>query len=54
MATADMSIRNTRPMKRRPTYPGEMLREDFMPDCRWAAFHNVSEQMVVAAVYPDA
>ena len=27
-----MSIRNTRHMKRRPTHPGEMLREDFMPD----------------------
>ncbi len=27
-----MSIANTTPMKRRPTHPGEMLREDFMPD----------------------
>jgi len=27
-----MSIPNTRPMRRRPTHPGEMLREDFMPD----------------------
>ena len=27
-----MSIPNTRTMKRRPTHPGEMLREDFMPD----------------------
>ena len=27
-----MSIPNTRPMKRRPTHPGEMLREDFLPD----------------------
>ncbi len=27
-----MSISNTRPRKRRPTHPGEMLREDFMPD----------------------
>lgn len=27
-----MSIRNDRPMKRRPTHPGEMLQEDFMPD----------------------
>ena len=27
-----MSIANTRPMKRRPTHPGEMLREDFLPD----------------------
>lgn len=28
-----MSIPNTRPMLRRPTHPGEMLRQDFMPDC---------------------
>jgi addiction module HigA family antidote len=27
-----MSIANTRPMQRRPTHPGEMLREDFLPD----------------------
>ena len=27
-----MSIANTGPMKRRPTHPGEMLREDFLPD----------------------
>ncbi len=27
-----MSIANTQRMKRRPTHPGEMLREDFMPD----------------------
>lgn len=27
-----MSIRNTGVMKRRPTHPGEMLREDFLPD----------------------
>lgn len=27
-----MSIPNTRAMKRRPTHPGEMLREDFLPD----------------------
>lgn len=27
-----MSVPNTQPMKRRPTHPGEMLREDFMPD----------------------
>ena len=27
-----MSIPNTRPMKRRPTHPGAMLHEDFMPD----------------------
>jgi hypothetical protein len=28
-----MSIPNTRDRKVRPTHPGEMLREDFMPDC---------------------
>jgi antitoxin HigA-1 len=27
-----MSIPNTGKMKRRPTHPGEILREDFMPD----------------------
>ncbi|MDI6764494.1 MAG: addiction module antidote protein, HigA family, partial [Thermodesulfobacteriota bacterium] len=27
-----MSIPNTRDRKVRPTHPGEMLREDFMPD----------------------
>lgn len=27
-----MSIPNTRPMSRRPTHPGEMLHQDFMPD----------------------
>lgn len=27
-----MSIPNARPMRRRPTHPGEMLREDFIPD----------------------
>jgi addiction module HigA family antidote len=27
-----MSIPNTRAMQRRPTHPGEMLREDFIPD----------------------
>lgn len=27
-----MSIPNTGRMQRRPTHPGEMLREDFMPD----------------------
>ena len=27
-----MSIPNTIIMKRRPTHPGEMLREDFLPD----------------------
>ena len=27
-----MTVLNTTGMKRRPTHPGEMLREDFMPD----------------------
>ena len=27
-----MSVPNNRQMKRRPTHPGEMLQEDFMPD----------------------
>ncbi|MGL6161468.1 HigA family addiction module antitoxin [Microbulbifer sp.] len=27
-----MAIANTKGMKRRPTHPGEILREDFMPD----------------------
>ncbi len=27
-----MSVPNTRPMKRRPTHPGEMLQEDFLVD----------------------
>ena len=27
-----MSVPNNRPMRRRPTHAGEMLREDFMPD----------------------
>ena len=27
-----MCVPNTMRMKRRPTHPGEMLREDFLPD----------------------
>ncbi len=27
-----MSIPNTSPLQRRPIHPGEILREDFMPD----------------------
>jgi addiction module HigA family antidote len=27
-----MAIRNNKPMTRKPTHPGQMLREDFMPD----------------------
>ena len=46
-----MSIPNTRPMKRRPTHPGEMLREDFLPDfgltvAGLAAAAGVSRQSV--------
>ena len=45
-----MSIRNTG-MKRRPTHPGEMLREDFLPDyglsvSRLAGAIGVSRQSV--------
>lgn len=32
MMRAEMSIPNTRRIKRRPTHPGEMLREDFLPE----------------------
>lgn len=28
-----MSVPNSIKLKRRPTHPGEMLREDFLPDC---------------------
>ena len=31
-ARCDMSIPNTRERKVRPTHPGEMLREDYLPD----------------------
>ena len=27
-----MSILNTRPLERRPIHPGEVLREDFLPE----------------------
>lgn len=27
-----MSVPNTRQLKRRPTHPGDMLKEDFLPD----------------------
>ena len=27
-----MSIANDKPLKRRPTHPGHMLRQDFLPD----------------------
>jgi addiction module HigA family antidote len=33
----EMSIPNTRPMRRRPTHPGEMLREEFLPDYQLSA-----------------
>ncbi|MBA3645269.1 MAG: HigA family addiction module antidote protein [Gemmatimonadaceae bacterium] len=38
-----MSIRNTNEMLRRPTHPGEMLREDFMFD------HNLSVAALAGA-----
>ena len=46
-----MSIRNTGKRKVRPTHPGEMLREDFLPDygltvCGLAEALNVSRQTV--------
>ena len=46
-----MSVANTRQMKRRPTHPGEMLGEDFMPDyglsvATLAAAVGVSRQSV--------
>lgn len=46
-----MSIANTGQMERRPTHPGEMLREDFLPDfglnaSRLAAAIGVSRQSV--------
>ena len=46
-----MSIVNTGQMKRRPTHPGEMLREDFMPDyglsvAKLAADVGVSRQSI--------
>ncbi len=46
-----MSIANTGEMQRRPTHPGEMLREDFLPDygltvARLADALGVSRQTV--------
>ena len=46
-----MSVPNTRQMKRRPTHPGEMLKEDFMKDYRLtvaglAAAVGVSRQSI--------
>lgn len=46
-----MSVPNTMRMKRRPTHPGEMLREDFLPDfgltvSRLAEALGVSRQSV--------
>jgi antitoxin HigA-1 len=46
-----MSVPNTTRMKRRPTHPGEMLREDFLPDygltvARLADVVGVSRQTV--------
>lgn len=44
-----MSIANTRPREIRPIHPGEMLREEFLPDCElsvaeFAAAAGVSRQ----------
>ena len=46
-----MTIANDKPLRRRPTHPGEMLREDFLPDygltaSRLAAAVHVSRQTV--------
>ena len=46
-----MTLNNTGEMKRRPTHPGEMLREDFLPDydltvTRLAEALGVSRQSV--------
>jgi len=46
-----MSIENKGGMKRRPTHPGEMLREDFLPDfkltvSRLASAAGVSRQSI--------
>lgn len=46
-----MSIPNTIAMKRKPTHPGEMLREDFLPDYGLTASSlaeavNVSRQTI--------
>ena len=46
-----MSVPNTTRMKRRPTHPGEMLREDFLPDyeltvSRLAEAVDVSRQSI--------
>ena len=46
-----MTIDNTGAMSRRPTHPGEMLREDFLPDygltvARLAESLGVSRQTV--------
>src|SRR4030042_393290 len=46
-----MSIPNTRPLTRRPTHPGEILREDFLPDynltvSRLASELDVSRQTI--------
>ena len=46
-----MSIRNTGPVTRRPSHPGAMLREDFLPDfglsvSQLAAAIGVSRQSV--------
>jgi addiction module HigA family antidote len=58
-----ISIENTG-MKRRPTHPGEMLREDFLPDYRLTfsglaesvgvSWHSINELLLERrAVSPD-
>jgi addiction module HigA family antidote len=42
-----MSITNTRSMKRRPTHPGEMLREGFLPDF-WLTVSSLAEAIGVS------
>lgn len=39
-----MSIPNTTSMKRKPTHPGEMLREDFLPE------YNLTASSLAAAI----
>ncbi len=43
-----MSIPNSRPLQRRPIHPGEILREDFMPD------YDLTVSALAAALAPLA
>ncbi len=47
-----MSIVNTRQMQRRPTHPGEMLREDFLPDYGLTATALASAALICTASDP--